>query len=311
MKKKMSLLLTFVLILGISTNALAMDNAEDSSESYKVLLPETFSFDVTMDEIANSIDQYIVEHNMKINRNTEEYAELLHNFCFSDFPDLTETELRYYQAYASVYLSKPMSISNYVLEDNRTIGEIKEKNQQLTEKLITAAEQWQPDKVNFRFSAYDLYAAREYAHTYALTPNPNFDYHFIRGDCTNFASQILYAGGMSPNSEWTFDKSNELGHIPWINANAFMEYWTITRGFMGPVCRSVNDVKNAADAGDFIAWHNKDTYAFYHIQFVQTKTADREIYCTQHTPNYYNEKFSSRVSDSAFKNEYVMIIDFY
>ena len=42
---------------------------------------------------------------------------------------------------------------------------------------------------------YDRRAAVAYAHQWAYGRNPDFyDYEEIGGDCTNFASQCLYAG---------------------------------------------------------------------------------------------------------------------
>ena len=42
---------------------------------------------------------------------------------------------------------------------------------------------------------YDRAAAVAYAHAWAYRRNPAyFDYSGIGGDCTNFASQCLYAG---------------------------------------------------------------------------------------------------------------------
>ena len=47
---------------------------------------------------------------------------------------------------------------------------------------------------NIRF--YDRRAAVLYAHTWAMGRNPVFyNYDELGGDCTNFASQCLYAGG--------------------------------------------------------------------------------------------------------------------
>ncbi len=44
--------------------------------------------------------------------------------------------------------------------------------------------------------AYDRKKAVAYAHKHAFHPNPAFyDFTEIGGDCTNFASQCLYAGG--------------------------------------------------------------------------------------------------------------------
>lgn len=46
---------------------------------------------------------------------------------------------------------------------------------------------------------YDRNKAVAYAHKYAYSRNPNY-YNFdnIGGDCTNFVSQVLAAGGEPP-----------------------------------------------------------------------------------------------------------------
>ena len=47
-----------------------------------------------------------------------------------------------------------------------------------------------------RLAPYDRAAAVMYAHRWAYGRNPQFyDYESLGGDCTNFASQCLYAGG--------------------------------------------------------------------------------------------------------------------
>lgn len=39
--------------------------------------------------------------------------------------------------------------------------------------------------------------AQNYIYNYTITPNPAYyDYTGYGGDCTNFVSQVLYAGGM-------------------------------------------------------------------------------------------------------------------
>lgn len=54
-------------------------------------------------------------------------------------------------------------------------------------------------------TAYDRDAAVEYAHRWAFGRNPAFyNYDSIGGDCTNFASQCLFAGSGVMNYEPTF-----------------------------------------------------------------------------------------------------------
>lgn len=90
---------------------------------------------------------------------------------------------------------------------------------------------------------YNREAAVLYAHTWAYGRNPRFyDYENLGGDCTNFASQCLYAGGGVMNY------TPELGWY-YIDANRKAPAWTgviylynfLTRGAysIGPVGREV------------------------------------------------------------------------
>ena len=63
------------------------------------------------------------------------------------------------------------------------------------------------------------------------------------------------------------------------------------------------------DEGDFLVWMNIDTIEWYHTQFVQSKDMMGEAYCTQHTPNYFNVNFNSRVDSTTFDTNHVYIVD--
>lgn len=67
-------------------------------------------------------------------------------------------------------------------------------------------------------AAYSPSAAVNYANTYWHIYNwPTYS-SYPGGDCTNFVSQILHAGGLSTNSTWTPYTA------AWINANSFKNY---------------------------------------------------------------------------------------
>ncbi len=53
---------------------------------------------------------------------------------------------------------------------------------------------------------YDRDAVVNYCNTFHTIPNPLYGY-FIRGDCANFASQCVHAGGLPMNDEWYFEKN--------------------------------------------------------------------------------------------------------
>ena len=61
---------------------------------------------------------------------------------------------------------------------------------------------------------YNRQAAVQYAHRWAYGRNPRFyDYQGLGGDCTNFASQCLYAGtgimNFTPVYGWYYRSANE------------------------------------------------------------------------------------------------------
>ena len=86
---------------------------------------------------------------------------------------------------------------------------------------------------------YDRQAAVAYAHRWAYLRNPDF-YNFdkLGGDCTNFASQCLYAGSgvmnYTPTFGWYYN--SQYSRAPaWTGVPFFYNYLTRTRETPGPV----------------------------------------------------------------------------
>ncbi len=92
--------------------------------------------------------------------------------------------------------------------------------------------------------SYNANDAVDYAHTYYDSYNtPTYpDLNGIGGDCANFVSQILHAGGYQMDTEWYITQLNttytsptsiaQLDHSwdladpsPWISAKEFNKYW--------------------------------------------------------------------------------------
>lgn len=94
---------------------------------------------------------------------------------------------------------------------------------------------------------YNRTAAGQYVYNYTLYPNSNyfyFNYAFgYGGNCTNFASQVLYAGGIqmtpSVSNPWTDDwyyygGAQSRNYSPtWTNAHCFRTYWADVNGVQG------------------------------------------------------------------------------
>lgn len=85
---------------------------------------------------------------------------------------------------------------------------------------------------------YDRCAAVEYAHRWAYGRNPAFyDYEDIGGDCTNFASQCLYAGSgvmnFKPTFGWYYIDANNKSPS-WTGVPYFYNFLTRKERNIGP-----------------------------------------------------------------------------
>lgn len=89
-----------------------------------------------------------------------------------------------------------------------------------------------------RLIPYDRRAAVAYAHRWAYGFNPSYyNYSDIGGDCTNFASQCLYAGTGVMNYEpvygWFYRNANDKAPA-WTGVKYFHQFVTRTEENAGP-----------------------------------------------------------------------------
>lgn len=95
-----------------------------------------------------------------------------------------------------------------------------------------------------RLVPYDRAAAVNYAHTWAYGRNPRFyDYERLGGDCTNFASQCLYAGSRvmdyAPTYGWYYIDANNKAPA-WTGVVYLYNYLTRDREAVGPAARDTS-----------------------------------------------------------------------
>lgn len=83
--------------------------------------------------------------------------------------------------------------------------------------------------------SYDRNAACAYMQTYALQRNPHWGrYDDVGGNCQNFASQVLHAGGIPMDEEGEFCwywYTHEAQNYAWINVGLFMDYAQNNTGY--------------------------------------------------------------------------------
>ena len=101
---------------------------------------------------------------------------------------------------------------------------------------------------------YNRQAAIRYAHRWAFERNPRFfDYEEIGGDCTNFASQCLYAGtgimNYTPTFGWYYISSNDKAPA-WTGVPYFYNF--ITRGVKNAGPFGLESSMNQVIPGDFV-----------------------------------------------------------
>ena len=107
----------------------------------------------------------------------------------------------------------------------------------------------------------------KYAIEHATNPNL-LKYEYLNGkDCTNFASQILYEGGLPMSWEgdgwWHQSGRYHYYSTSWINANAFC-YWFGN----DYITESLYDLSGVVRVGDFIAIDTGRDWSYDHVGFV-------------------------------------------
>lgn len=174
----------------------------------------------------------------------------------------------------------------------------------------------------FRQNRYNRQDAVRYAYTYGFNPNPQYRYFFEYGDgggdCSNFISQCLKAGGapMDYNGEWawwynnkgTTNVNDDTWSITWAVAHSL--YWCLkSRGQLnlpGLKAIEVSDL-SMLELGDLIQYENNDG-VIYHSTIITafTNSNDRRIpMVSQHT---YNAVNTSYIKPAAKKMHYMKII---
>jgi len=110
---------------------------------------------------------------------------------------------------------------------------------------------------------YDRAAAIAYAHKWAYSRNPAyFDYEEIGGDCTNFASQCLYAGvgvmNFTPTFGWYYIDANRKAPA-WTGVPYFFNF--MTRKEISPGPFGIQSTLEGLLPGDFVQFRfSKDSF---------------------------------------------------
>ena len=139
---------------------------------------------------------------------------------------------------------------------------------------------------------YNRNNAVEYAKRWALSRNPQyFDFHRIGGDCTNFASQCIYAGAGVMNYTrdygWYYISPDDRS-AAWSGVEYLYRFLTSNEG-VGPIGKDVD--LSGIELGNLIFLSNGQR--LYHTLVVTGLDTDDEILICAHTNDSYMRRLDS------------------
>ena len=139
---------------------------------------------------------------------------------------------------------------------------------------------------------YDREAAVRYAREWAYKRNPAFyDFSRIGGDCTNFASQCIYAGAgvmnYTPVTGWFYRSTNDRT-ASWTGVEYLYKFLTENKG-AGPYAEEVP--LSELQIGDIVQL-GRATGDFYHSPVV-VGFSRGEILVAAHTFDVFGKRLSS------------------
>ncbi len=138
---------------------------------------------------------------------------------------------------------------------------------------------------------YNRANALAYARRWALDRNPLFfSFNGLGGDCTNFVSQCIFAGGCvmnyTPSYGWYYISSSD--RTPsWSGVQYFCDFM-VNNKESGPFASEVT--AESTEPGDVIQLGNSEGL-FYHTVIIVEKT-DNEILIASHSDDYYRRPLS-------------------
>jgi len=145
---------------------------------------------------------------------------------------------------------------------------------------------------------YDRSKALEYARKWALNRNPDYlDFQGLGGDCTNFASQCVFAGSSvmnyTPVTGWYYINSGNRT-ASWSGVE-YLFYFLTSNKAAGPYAVETN--ADGIEIGDIVQLGNSDNH-FYHSPIVVGKTG-QTILLAAHTFDTFRKPLNNYVYHTA------------
>jgi Putative amidase domain len=295
-----SSLLVLSLLLGQPT---ATVNAEANVKKESVEKVKTIG------EVESLLLEHFQYSGMFYQIGSEEYVNYLTNLLIENADQDLALRIDYsdIRTYASTYLTeleKDAVGTNFELSDEvkaKKIKAIQKENKEKNENAEKAIKNntSQDDTISIA-ATYNSSAAVSYAEQWGYKRNTAYNNH--KYDCTNFASQAVYAGGKverRPSStpsvgitkttsywysdiEWRTNYAVWREASSWVNVDDFFWYWVSTKGLSYNKYTTQSGVYNYASPGDIVQLQDQSSGDYYHTVVVTGKS-NGVIYYSAHT----------------------------
>lgn len=217
------------------------------------------------------------------------YLSLQNNYIFSENTPYKLDDIMFLNEFFVVCENEEINQKalEIIKKENYSINEL-ENYIPYTSPILKTKTKIKIQATNF---SYNKSAAINYAKTYG--PNYNKKYTYYSGkDCTNFASQVLFAGGAPKDSTWKPYTAT------WTAAHNFTVYW-YSRSNSQYATGSFNSLTANCSPGDFIIGDWERDGRYNHVAFVaasgkKTSAGYYDLTIAQHTSNY-----CAKISSSA------------
>lgn len=321
MKKKMlALILSLVCVVGTSTNIYASNLSANENNAYKAYLNDLKYEDSLKEEARKNSETTSASSFQEKDELDIAYENMIirENYIVDLISRLSEEETSFDNWEFNL---------NYLVNNYKYLNQLDDVNMDYVDIYIETYENLKftkdlPDEKKAEskvsvFSTYSRQDAVDYAYLYCYSYNPNYpDWGSSGGDCANFVSQALHAGGKSmkgsdsTNTGTAWEKNwfssgtaNSTTKVSpsWRGANAFKTYWQKNATAYKKFTSYTSDAYDYGYRGDAVSFLNSNGAAYHTLIIV---SYDDGLVCAQHTGSNDARKLKNYTGDFIIYNMY-------